>query len=81
VTEALSSGDDIQRTETDELLLSIFTDVGEPIRLTDVVNVVSDIRGVKDLPVVSLDANGSTLSLRHQIQSFASTFCSKCANP
>jgi RNA polymerase sigma factor (sigma-70 family) len=64
VIEALSSGGDIQSLGTDDLLASIFKDIGEPINLTDVINVVSDIRGVKDAPVASLDANGSNLSLR-----------------
>jgi RNA polymerase sigma factor (sigma-70 family) len=63
-TEGLASGGDIQCMESDELLASLFEEVGEPIALTDVVNVVSDIRGVKDLPIASLDADGSSLSLR-----------------
>jgi len=64
VIEALSSGGDIQSLGTDDLLASIFKDIGEPINLSDVINVVSDIRGVKDAPVASLDANGNNLSLR-----------------
>jgi len=64
VIEALSSGGDIQSLGTDDLLASIFKDIGEPTNLTDVINVVSDIRGVKDAPAASLDANGSNLSLR-----------------
>jgi hypothetical protein len=49
---------------TGDLLASIFKDIGEPINLTDVINVVSDIRGVKDALAALLDANGSNLSLR-----------------
>jgi len=49
--------------EIDDLLAAIFADVGEPISLNHVVNVVSDI-GVKDAPVASFDANGAALSLR-----------------
>jgi DNA-directed RNA polymerase specialized sigma24 family protein len=64
VTEGLAAGDDIQWLEIDDLLAAIFNDVGEPIGLNDVVNVVSDIRGVKDAPVVSFDVNGTSLSLR-----------------
>ena len=61
-TEALSSGGDIQWMKMADLLSAIFKDVGEPIRLTDVVNLVSDIRAIKDLPVASFDADGSSLS-------------------
>lgn len=64
VTETLAPGDDIQWMEIDDLLAAIFADVGEPISLNHVVNVVSDIRGVKDAPVASFDANGGTLGLR-----------------
>lgn len=63
-TEGLAAGGDIQCMESGDLLASLFEEVGEPIALADVVNVVSDIRGVKDLPVASLDADGSSLSLR-----------------
>jgi hypothetical protein len=48
--------------DTDDLLASIFNEVGEPISVTDVVNVVSDIRGVKDMPLASFDADGSSVS-------------------
>ncbi len=64
VTETLACGSDIQWMETDALLASIFNEIGEPITVTDVVNVVSDIRGVKDIPLASFDADGSSLSLR-----------------
>ena len=64
VTEALASGADIQLLEIDDLLAAIFNDIGEPISLNDLVSVVSDIRAVKDAPVVSFDGNGANLSLR-----------------
>jgi RNA polymerase sigma factor (sigma-70 family) len=64
VIETLASGGDIQSMETHDLLASIFKDVGEPINLTDVVSVVSDIRGVKDTPVASFEANEASLSFR-----------------
>lgn len=64
VSEALSSGDDIQSMETADLLTAVFTAVGEPLSLTDVVNVVSDIKGVKDSPTTSFDANGVSLISR-----------------
>ncbi|MEK6321023.1 MAG: sigma-70 family RNA polymerase sigma factor [Acidobacteriota bacterium] len=64
VIEALSPGSDIQLMDIDDLLASIFKEVGVPIGLTDVVNVVADIRGVKDAPVASFDANGASLSLQ-----------------
>ena len=66
LTEALASQGDIQGMEIDDLLASIFTKVGEPLSLTDLVNIVSDIRGIKDVPVASFDANGASLSLRLQ---------------
>ena len=64
VIEALTSGDDIHWMEIDELLEAIFRDVGEPIALNHLITIVSDIRGVKDTPVASLDANGALLSIR-----------------
>jgi hypothetical protein len=64
VTEALAPGGDLQLLEIDDLLEAIFNDIGEPISLNDLVNVISDIRGLKDAPVVSLDANGASISLR-----------------
>lgn len=64
VTEILAPGDDIQWMEIHDLLAAIFTDVGEPISLNHLINVVSDIKGVKDAPVACLDGNGATLSLR-----------------
>ena len=47
-----------------DLLGAIFKDVGEPIRLTDLVNLVSDIRGINDLPAASFEADATGLSSR-----------------
>ena len=63
-TEALASDGDIQWMDMADLLAAIFKDVGEPLRLTDVVNLVSDLRGVKDFPVASFEADAALLSLR-----------------
>lgn len=64
VTEALAPEADIQWMEIAELLAAIFDEVGEPMSLNQLVSVVSDIRGVKDAPIGSFDASGTTLSLR-----------------
>ena len=64
VIEAISSGGDIQRMEIDDLLDSIFADIGGPLSLADLVDIVSDIRGIKDLPVSSFDANVPGVILR-----------------
>jgi hypothetical protein len=64
MTEALSSGRDIRCIKSDDLLTSLFNEVGEPIAFADVINIVSDIMGVKDFPAASLDADGSYLSVR-----------------
>ena len=63
-TEGLASGGDIQSMEMAYLLAAIFKDVGEPIRLNDVVNVVSDIRRINDVPAASFEDNGARLGSR-----------------
>lgn len=55
VTEALAAGTDIQVMALDDLLASTFKNVGGPIKVVDAVSLLSDIRGVKDRPVASLD--------------------------
>jgi hypothetical protein len=56
-SDMFSSLGDIQRAKIDDLLLSIFQVVGEPLRVSDVVDLVAHIRGIKDSPVLSLDSN------------------------
>jgi hypothetical protein len=53
--EALAEGGDIQSIEIERLVGSLFTHLKEPVRFSDLVDLVADIRGVRDLPVTSLE--------------------------
>jgi RNA polymerase sigma factor (sigma-70 family) len=55
ITDALAAGNDIQVMELDDLLSSTFKQVGGPIKVTDAVSLVSDIKGIKDRPIASFD--------------------------
>lgn len=57
ITDSLAAGNDIQVMELDDLLSSTFKQVGGPIKVTDAVSLVSDLKGVKDRPVASLDCD------------------------
>ena len=61
---ATASGGDIQSMEMANLLAAIFKDVGEPIRLNDLVNLISDIKQINDLPAASFEADGARLGSR-----------------
>jgi hypothetical protein len=64
VWEIVGSGTDIQLMELDDLLESIFTQVGEPIKLADAVDFIANAKGVKDLPSISFDTQeAKTLEL------------------
>jgi DNA-directed RNA polymerase specialized sigma24 family protein len=60
--ETVAPGTDIQLLELDDLLAAIFNNVGEPIRVDDLVSVIADIRGIKDLPAISFDNDEEDLS-------------------
>jgi hypothetical protein len=62
ITESLSEGQDIHLMELDDLLAAIFNQVGEPISAEDLVGIISDIKGVKDLPSVSFDSDEGDLA-------------------
>jgi RNA polymerase sigma factor (sigma-70 family) len=53
--EALAEGIDIQSIEIERLVGSLFTHLREPVRFSDLVDLVADIRGIRDLPVTSLE--------------------------
>jgi RNA polymerase sigma factor (sigma-70 family) len=55
IHDALAPGTDIQLMELDDLVAAIFNHVGEPIYIDDLVSIIADIRGIKDLPAVSFD--------------------------
>lgn len=63
VTDTLASGGDVEGMTIADLLAAIFKDIGEPIRVDDLVSLVSDIRGIRDAPAAFLDSNGESLSL------------------
>jgi RNA polymerase sigma factor (sigma-70 family) len=62
--EILAADSDIQTMPSDQLLAVIFNDLGEPLNLNDLINVVAGIRGVKDRPLASFDEDGIAFSLR-----------------
>ncbi len=62
VIETLAQGTDIQIAELDDLLAMIFNQVGEPIGMDDLVSVIAEIKGVKDLPVISFDSDEEALT-------------------
>src|SRR5215213_2326513 len=57
ITEALAPDTDIQLMELDDLIAAIFNQVREPIHIDDVVSVIADVRGIKDLPAISFDSD------------------------
>ena len=59
--EVLLPGKDIQLVELDDLLAAIFDHLREPINLDDLVSVLADLRGVKDLPSISVDSEKEDL--------------------
>jgi hypothetical protein len=62
MSESLSEGRDIQLMELDDLLAAIFNRIGEPISVEDVVSIIADIKGVKDLSSVSFDSDESNVA-------------------
>ena len=62
VVERLAQGTDIHVMELDALLAAIFNQVGEPISVDGVVNVIADAKGIKDLPVISFDSDEQDLA-------------------
>ena len=47
----------LQRMELDDLIAAIFNHVGEPISVDDLVSIIADIKGIKDLPAISFDSD------------------------
>lgn len=62
VIETLAQGTDIQAAELDDLLALIFNHIKEPIGMDDLVSVVAEIKGVKDLPAISFDSKEEALT-------------------
>jgi len=53
--ESIADGGDIQSIEIEHLVGSLLTHLREPIRFTDLVDLIAEIRGVRDLPVTHLE--------------------------
>ncbi len=62
VIDRLAQGADIQLMELDDLVAAILNQVGEPIGLDDLVTVIADIKGIKDLPAISFDSDEQDLA-------------------
>jgi RNA polymerase sigma factor (sigma-70 family) len=62
MSDSLSKGRDIHLMELDDLLAAVFNHIGRPISVEDVVSVIADIKGVKDLPSISFDSDGNDLA-------------------
>lgn len=62
IIEALAQGIDIQLMELDDLLAAIFNQVGEPVGIDDLVSVIADIKGIRDLPALSFDSDEDELA-------------------
>ena len=62
VIETFARSTDIQTPGLDDLIAMIFDQVGEPISIDDLVNVIAEIKGVKDLPAISFDSNEEGLT-------------------
>jgi len=62
VIETFARSRDIQALELDDLIAIIFDQVGEPISIDDLVSVIAEIKGVKDLPAISFDSNEEGLT-------------------
>ena len=64
VSEALGEGQDIRLMELDDHLAAIFNQVTEPIYVEDVVSIIADIKGIRDLPPVSFESDESQVVQR-----------------
>lgn len=62
VIEALAQDADIQLMELDDLLAAIFNQIGGPVGVDDLVSVIADIKGIRDLPALSFDSNEDDLA-------------------
>jgi RNA polymerase sigma factor (sigma-70 family) len=62
VIETLDQSTDIQLLELDDLITIIFDHVGEPIGVDDLVSVIAEIKGIKDLPAISFDSDEDDLA-------------------
>lgn len=62
IIEALAQGTDIQLMELDDLLAAIFNQVGEPVGVDDLVSVIADLKGIRDLPALSFDSDEDDLA-------------------
>jgi RNA polymerase sigma factor (sigma-70 family) len=61
-SESIAEGQDVHLMELDDLLAAIFNRVGEPISAEDLVGIIADIKGVKDLPSISFDSDEGDLA-------------------
>jgi hypothetical protein len=57
MADLLGSGTDIQLMAIDDLLESVLGQVGGPIRLADLVDLIANIKGIRDLPLISFDTD------------------------
>jgi len=62
VVEALSQDSGIQSTSLAHLLTSIFNEIGEPFGINELVDLVADLKGIRDMPMTSIEANAARLS-------------------
>jgi RNA polymerase sigma factor (sigma-70 family) len=60
--EGLAQGTDVHLMELDDLLAAILNQVGEPISVDDVVSVIAEVKGIKDLPAISFDSDEQDLA-------------------
>ena len=56
LTERLSSIGDVQGMRTIDLLRAVLEMAGKPIRVTDLVDLIAELRGIRDYPPVSLES-------------------------
>lgn len=62
--ESLSEDRATHLMDLDDLLAAILNRSGEPIYLEDVVSIIADIKGVKDLPPISFDSDEDHMAQR-----------------
>jgi RNA polymerase sigma factor (sigma-70 family) len=64
MSEALGAGQDIHLMDLDDLVAAIFNQIAEPVYLEDVVSIIADIKGIRDLPSVSFESDESQMVQR-----------------
>ena len=53
--ETLAEGCDVQTIGVDQLITSVFAQIKEPVKLSDLVDLVAELRGVSNHSVTSFD--------------------------